>query len=95
MSGREDARTKHYLRSELHSYALPVSPKSLRETMCVVEFALAELERSQPGYNAGGSIASHLERVREVVAECDRKRPTGTGGKHDNLHTDECGCDRT
>lgn len=89
------ARDEHYLRADLHTYVVPVSPKSLRETMCVVEFALAELRRQRPGYNAGGSVESHTERVRQIIAECDRKRPTGRGGKHGDLHTDECGCEAT
>lgn len=93
MSNAEiDARVRHYLRSEIHTYAVPVSPKSLLETLCVVEFALNELGRQKPGYNAGGTIESHLERVRELMAECKRKRPTGPDGKHGNRHTPECGC---
>ena len=79
--------------SAIHTYAVPVSPKSLLETLCVAEFALQELGRQRPGYNAGGDIETHLEKVRELMAECQRKRPTGPGGKHDNLHTPECGCD--
>lgn len=87
-----DARRLHLLRTDLHTYVVPVSPKMLLETLCVVEFALNELERQRPGYNAGGRIESHQERVRALMAECQRKRPTGVGGKHDDLHTDECGC---
>jgi hypothetical protein len=90
--GEGAARTLHYLRADLHTYAVPVSPKMLLETLCVVEWALQEVERQRPGYNAGGTIGSHLERVRALMAECQRKRPTGVGGKHDDLHTDECGC---
>lgn len=92
-SAEKDAgRAVHYLTADLHTYAVPVSPKMLLETLCVAEFALNELERQKPGYNAGGTIASHQERVRALMDECQRKRPTGTGGKHDSLHTDECGC---
>lgn len=88
----DQTRQRHLLTAGLHTYVVPVSPKMLLETLCVVEFALNELERQRPGYNAGGRIESHLERVRALMSECDRKRPTGTGGKHDSLHTDECGC---
>lgn len=84
----------HYLGAALHSYVVPVTPKSLRETLCVTEHALNELERLHPGYDAGGPIASHLAKVRELLAECDRKRPIGTDGKHRNLHTPECGCNQ-
>ncbi|KQP83760.1 hypothetical protein [Aeromicrobium sp. Leaf291] len=85
-------RNARHLLADLHTYAVPVSPKMLLETLCVAEFALRELERNRPGYNAGGSIESHLTRVRHLMDECQRKRPTGRGGKHDSLHTDECGC---
>lgn len=89
----ESARRRlHLLTTDLHTYVVPVSPKMLLETLCVVEFALNELERQRPGYNAGGRIERHLERVRALMSECQRKRPTGVGGKHDSLHTDECGC---
>lgn len=84
--------TTHYLKSDLHTFVIPVSPKSLKETMCVVEHALNELERQHPGYDAGGTIESHRIKIREVIAECDRKRPTGPDGKHGNRHTPECGC---
>jgi hypothetical protein len=83
----------HYLKSKLHSYVIPVTPKSLKETLCVVELSLNELDRLNPGYSAGGTVASHLTKVRELMAECDRKRPTGSDGKHGDLHTTECGCD--
>ena len=95
MTGDEmvpDHRLLHLLTTDLHTYVVPVSPKMLLETLCVVEFALNELERQWPGYNAGGRVEAHLERVRALMAECQRKRPTGVGGKHDDLHTDECGC---
>lgn len=85
---------EHYLISKLHTYAIPVTPKSLRETLCVAEFALQELHQQRPDFNAGGDIESHLTKVRELITECDRKRPTGPDGKHGNLHTPECGCDR-
>lgn len=89
----ESARRRlHLLTTDLHTYVVPVSPKMLLETLCVVEFALNELERQRPGYNAGGRIESHLERVRALMDECSRKRPTSPDGKHDSRHTTECGC---
>lgn len=87
-----DARVRHYLTAPLHTYAVPVSPKMLLETLCVVEHAMHELERQRPDYNAGGTIASHLERIRQLMDECSRKRPIGPDGKHGRLHTPECGC---
>lgn len=88
-----DARRRHWLTARLHAYVLPLSPKMLLETLCVVESALHALERERPGFNAGGNIESHLERIRLIMDECDRKRPTGPDGKHGNLHTPECGCE--
>lgn len=85
-------RRQHLLTAPLHTYAVPVSPKMLLETLCVTQHALHQLEQARPGYNAGGTIETHLERVQALMDECDRKRPTGRGGKHDDLHTDECGC---
>ena len=87
-------RAEHYLRSTIHTYAVPVSPKSLRETMCVAQFALAQLRRQLPDYNAGGSIDLHLEKINQLIDECDRKRPLGPDGKHDRRHTGECGCEQ-
>lgn len=87
-----NARARWWLAADLHTYVLPLTPKTLMETMCVVESALHALERERPGFNAGGSIQSHLERIRLVMDECERKRPTGSNGKHGNLHTPECGC---
>lgn len=91
MSTTSQASARDLL-ADLHTYAVPVSPKMLLETLNVAEFALRDLERHRPGYNAGGSIKTHLARVRHLMDECNRKRPTGRGGKHDSLHTDECGC---
>lgn len=86
------SRLEHGLRADLHTYVVPVTPKMLLETLCVVEHALQELEKARPGFHAGGTIDSHLERVRHLMDECQRKRPTGPNGKHDGRHTDECGC---
>ncbi len=90
----EQARARHWLGAPLHTYVVPLSPKTLKETLCVVQAALHALERERPGYNAGGDIESHLERVQLLIDECSRKRPTGPDGKHNDLHTPECGCRR-
>ena len=86
-------RIKWWLAAPIHTYALPLTPKTLRETLCVVQSALQALERERPGFQAGGSVESHLERIGLLVEECDRKRPTGVDGKHGDLHTTECGCE--
>lgn len=83
--------TRHEL-ADLHAYVVPVSPKMLRETIGVAQAALAELERQRPGYNAGGTIATHIARLGLLDAEAHRMRPTGPDGKHGDRHTPECGC---
>lgn len=85
-------RPPHHELADLHAYVIPVTPKMLKETLCVVEHAMRELERQRPDYNAGGTIDTHLARIRLLLDECSRKRPTRTDGKHGNLHTPECGC---
>lgn len=82
----------HPLTADLHAYVIPISPKMLLETLCVVEHALHALEKARPGYNAGGPVSTHLGRIRHLMDECERKRPTGSNGKHDDRHTPECGC---
>lgn len=80
--------------ADMHAYVVPISPKTLRETLCVAQAALNELERQRPGYNAGGTIASHCDRLGVLIEEIDRMRPLGPGGKHDDRHTPVCGCRR-
>lgn len=78
--------------ADLHAYIVPVSPKMLGETLCVAQAALNELERQRPGYNAGGTIATHRARLQLLLDEIARMRPTGPDGKHGDRHTSECGC---
>jgi hypothetical protein len=78
--------------SDLHAYIVPISPKVLRETLGVVGAALTVLEEQHPRFNAGGSIATHRERLALLDAEAHRMRPTGPDGKHGDRHTPECGC---
>lgn len=86
--------TRHYLKADLHAYFVPLPPKTLRETLCVAQHALQQLEQAHPGYTAGGTIPTHLAKIQELLNECDRQRPLGADGKHGNLHTPECGCER-
>lgn len=79
MSTRE-----HFLRADLHAYLLPVTPKTLRETLCVAQGAVLR---------AGGDRAQHDGSVlAQLIDECDRQRPLGADGKHGDRHTPECGC---
>lgn len=80
--------------ADLHAYVVPVSPKMLRESLCVAQAGLRALERERPGYSAGGTVSTHLARLELLIDEIDRMRPTGPDGKHDDRHTPTCGCKR-
>ena len=84
----------HHELADLHAYVVPIAPKMLKETLCVVQSGLHALERERPNFNAGGSIETHLARVQLLMDEIDRMRPTRPDGKHDSRHTPNCGCDR-
>ena len=67
------------------------SLKGVRETLCVAQAALRKLPL---GYSAGGSIEHHRAVLGRLIAEIDRLRPLGPDGKHGELHTETCGCER-
>ncbi len=78
-----------------HEYGVNVSPKMLLETLAVAQFAMHQLDASREGgFNAGASMETHLKHIQMLIDECGRKRPVGTDGKHNSLHTPECGCRR-
>ena len=62
------------------AYVVPDSPKMLRETLCAAQAQVRNLV--------------HSDRIGRLIAECDRHRPLGSDGKHGDLHTATCGCDR-
>ena len=55
------------------------SPKALGEKLCVQQMFAPDAETRE----AIGNLLRILE----------RHRPTGSNGKHGNLHTPTCGCD--
>lgn len=64
---------------------VPDSIKMLRETFCVAQAAIGQLDlltRDQ-----------HIARLQRLIADCDRQRPLGPDGKHDDRHTPTCGCE--
>lgn len=61
--------------------------KSLRETLCVAQKAI------QFEYHGGGEDPD-VQRIGRLIAEIDRQRPLGSDGKHGDLHTPTCGCER-
>jgi len=65
-----------------------ISPKSLRETLCIAQTRI---------------VASGIDKDRQgrdvavlqlLIDECDRHRPLGQDGKHRDLHTATCGCEK-
>lgn len=54
------------------------NPKMLRETLCLAQSVITS--------------KMHLDRIQQLIDECDRHRPLGIDGKHGNLHTPTCGC---
>jgi len=87
MSGR------NYALAHVHGYAVPDSPKMLKETLCVAQAGISALMRNGTT-SAGDSMQGHMERLQRLIDECDRKRPVGPDGKHGSRHTPECGCAR-
>lgn len=62
---------------------LPYGVKMLREHLCLAQWAV---NRSTDDGHAGHSVQA-------VIDWCDLLRPTGTDGKHGDLHTPWCGCE--
>lgn len=63
--------------------------KSLRETLCLAQSALAHYTGVRDEY-----VAGHSKRIGAVINQIDIHRPLGSNGKHGNLHTETCGCDK-
>ena len=73
-----------------HNYTLAMSPKTVHEQACVLQRALAEYRTYHKLIGPTYDVADEFLQL--LLDECNRKRPTGSDGKHGNLHTDECGC---
>jgi len=56
--------------------------KTVREALCFSQTFL-------PTTNQGMMYRSVLQ---DLIDEIDLQRPLGTNGKHDTLHTKDCGC---
>lgn len=69
------------------SYTVRDDPKMLRETLCAAQAAVIRQVTDQD------RRAEHVARIGRLITECDRHRPLGTNGKHDDRHTPTCGCD--
>jgi hypothetical protein len=80
--------SRDYTFSDVHGYAVADSPKMLRETLCVAQARIGNSPYDE------GRKREHIDRLQRLIDECDRKRPLGPNGKHDDRHTPECGCNR-
>lgn len=77
----------HLLAKDLTAYIVPDSPKMLRETLCVAQARIGNSPHDK------GRKAEHIARLGRLIDECDRHRPIGPDGKHNDRHTDTCGCE--
>ncbi len=68
-----------------HTYTVTDGPKTLRETLCIAQTWI--------GLSQQPDRKDHIGRLGRLIDECDRKRPVGSDGKHDDRHTPECGCE--
>lgn len=80
--------SKNYDLADLFAYIVPDTPKMLRETLCVAQSRIGNSPYDEDRKR------EHMDRLGRLIDECDRMRPLGRGGKHDDLHTPECGCKR-
>ena len=62
------------------------SLKMIRETLCVAQSLVNAWQMSR--------VQEHVDRLQRLIDECDRHRPLAADGKHGELHTVTCGCDR-
>lgn len=80
-------RPPHEALADLHAYIVPITPKMLRESLCLAQgTVLRSTEYHEPTRRA---VAHHLQLL---IDEIDRMRPLGPDGKHDHRHTSTCGC---
>lgn len=80
--------SKNYDLADLFAYVIPDGPKMLRETLCVAQARIGNSPLD------AGRKHEHIDRLQRLIDECDRMRPLGSNGKHDDRHTADCGCAR-
>lgn len=69
--------------------ALTVPPdgvKMLRDSLARAQAALARRPMSS-------SVRADINRLGDLIRQCDVHRPLGEAGKHDDRHTTMCGCE--
>lgn len=72
---------------KIYPYLLTDTPKMVKETINVAQQAYGQYRRDYERFD------EHMARLSRIVEECDRMRPVGRDGKHNNRHTEVCGCD--
>lgn len=65
---------------------VPDSIKMLRET-----FSVAQNRINNSPFDEARK-REHSDRLQRLIEECERQRPTGPDGKHNDRHTATCGC---
>ena len=65
------------------------SIKMLREAFCQSQAAIIHLTQSHEYVG----LHRHVKVLGRLIDECDRQRPLGPDGKHDDRHTPTCGCE--
>lgn len=75
------------LRRRFYAYVVPDTPKAVRETLCIAQARIRQSGLDQHRIDSDCALLGRL------IDECDRMRPLGPGGKHDDRHTPDCGCD--
>ena len=88
MVGRINACVTDHAAGDASTPTVPDSIKMLRETFCVAQ---AAINATVPDIDRR---AEHVDRLQRLIDDCDRQRPLGPDGKHDDRHTPTCGCDR-
>ena len=88
----DNHRKAHWDSMELNTYNSPVPPKTMAEFLRTLQHTITRYAESV-SHEQVPSVSTQLEIVELLLAECERKRPTGAGGKHGNLHTFDCGCE--
>jgi hypothetical protein len=78
--------SKNYDLADLYAYIVPDTPKMLRETLSVAQARIGNSPYDE------ARKREHIDRLRRLIDECERQRPTGPDGKHDDRHTATCGC---
>ncbi|MDF2848877.1 MAG: hypothetical protein K0R97_2859 [Oerskovia sp.] len=63
----------------------PDGMKMLRETLARAQAALARRPMSS-------SVRADIDRLGDLIRQCDVHRPLGSDGKHGDRHTSTCGC---